>query len=175
MQLNIMWLLPKHLCYYCSSIYHACGSPLYDCQVYRWVGVYFYCLVAYTVPSGTMNTQSVGVKILGKHQLNSPVFNEMYRWCLQQQSLTGRLWRATNSFGKQSELFGGLHGAPLVNNSVRCNLFLILRISLDGERYLAGALSLPLFGDSIQVSFIYVYIFKSFYCSRFPYDPSNGH
>ena len=42
------------------------------------------------------------------------------------------------------------------------------------KRCPVGALSPPLSGDYIQMTFIYVYILGSFYCIRFSYDPSNG-
>lgn len=60
-------------------------------------------------------------------------------------------------------MFGGFHGDTQVNNSIACNAFLILGVSLAGDRYIV----VVLFGSFVQISFVYVYFLKSFYCIRF--------
>lgn len=45
-------------------------------------------------------------------------------------------------------LHDGCHGAPLANNSIKCNPFLALEVSLSNEGSIVGSLSFPLFGDS---------------------------
>lgn len=76
---------------------------------------------------------------------------------------------------QQPELFGGSFGAPLVNSSTRHNSFLAVKVTLNGKTCLVGALSPYLFGDSISIPFIYIYIFfRCFYGNRLPYDSSNS-
>jgi hypothetical protein len=75
----------------------------------------------------------VWVKALLGHQLDSSVFNEICKCCLQQWGPTVSLWKATKSFD---------------SDSIRCKSFLALEVSFDGERCLVGARS-PSFGDYI--------------------------
>ena len=41
----------------------------------------------------------IGVKALGRHQLDFSMFSEIYRHCLHQEGLTVSLWIATDNFG----------------------------------------------------------------------------
>lgn len=46
-----------------------------------------------------------------------------------------------------------------------------MSLSNPSSKDLLGSWSHPLFDDSIQNYYIYVYIFRRFYCIRFPYYP----
>lgn len=56
----------------------------------------------------------------------------------------------------------GFPWGPLDNNLTICNPLLALDVSLADIRYMFGALSPSIFGDSIQIHFIYVYTLGSF-------------
>lgn len=62
----------------------------------------------------------------------------------------------------------GIFEAPLTEDSTRGNLSMTQRVLLGNVRYLVGALPPLLYGDSIEISFVTVYILGSFSCSRFP-------
>lgn len=65
------------------------------------------------------------------------------------------LWRATKIPGNSLSWLGVSTG-PFGNSSVRCDPFLALEASVEGERRLAGTCVSPLFGDSIYISFAVV-------------------
>lgn len=58
----------------------------------------------------------------------------------------------------------------MVSDSNRCNPVMEFEVLLgdERERDLVGALSPPLFGDSIWISFIHVCTLIRFYSGRFP-------
>lgn len=62
---------------------------------------------------------------------------------------------------------------PSANNSLRFNQLLALEVSFGDEKCLLAVLSPPLFGESLKF-FIYVYILRNLYCSRFQYNLSNS-
>lgn len=98
-----------------------------------------------------------------RHKLDLPMFNTLWKCCLQQQSfLEINLWSR-----QQPELFA-LMGSLQPTNSVRCTSFPVLEASFV-DRCTDGALPPPFFGDFTQIAFIRVYILGSFSCVRFPY------
>lgn len=113
------------------------------------------------------------MKALYRHQLHLSMFSELCRCYLQQYSLIISVWRATYSLGNSLVFWGDFLWVPLANNSIRHNPFPGLEVLFGDEWYLVGALSFPLFGDWIWMFKIYVYIYRSFYCIRITYDPSN--
>lgn len=74
--------------------------------------------------------QSVRGKALCRHQLSLPMFTESYR-CLQKQSLTICLWRATLA---TAWWFGSFCGAPLTNSLINCKSFLKLEVSFGEDK-----------------------------------------
>lgn len=80
------------------------------------------------VPSSTVVSRG---EVLGMHWLNFSVFSIGYSVVFINRALPS------------------VCGAPLANNTIRCNLFLTLEASFDSKRYVVWALSTSLFGDSI--------------------------
>lgn len=70
-------------------------------------------------------------------------------------------------------MFGCFHETSFANDLTRSNPSLTLEVLLGGNRWLVGTLITLLFGDSIEIPFIYVCISENFYISRCPYDFSN--
>lgn len=60
------------------------------------------------------------------------------------------------------DCLGVSFGTPLSNNFIRCHSFLSLHVSFDTKKCTGGTLSHPLFVDSMYISFIYLYILRTF-------------
>lgn len=108
--------------------------------------------------------RSIAVKLYTKHYSQFSMFDDISKFCPQQQGLPIRLWGVADSLGNNWCL--GMSTGPF-GQSTRCIPFLALEVVLDDIRFLDGVLPPLLYSDSIYISFTYVCILGSF-CNRFP-------
>lgn len=92
--------------------------------------------------------------VLCRYQFYLSMLNEMYGYCVQQWDLAVCLW-ATYILGKSLNCFlWGLcfHVTTLTNDSIGCNLLLVLKALFGVKRWSLGTSSPPLFGNSIWIA-----------------------
>lgn len=69
---------------------------------------------------------------------------------------------------------GASHGIYLDKDQIRCNLFLVLKVSMGYGRCPVGALSSPFFGNFIQIIYMQLCLIQRFHCIIFHIILSNG-
>lgn len=127
-----------------------------------WLCIYATFLIACRNTFLYQRCWNIGIKALCRHQLN---LSTQYMFIFSNSALLSVCGeQPVNCLGKKPGLFGGSHGTPLNNNSIRCNPTLVLETLFCDKRCWVGTLSSPFFGD-----FICIYLKTSI---SFSYSPS---
>lgn len=123
-----------------------CQRNQIDHEVCSKVDAYSSSLIACKVVSSTTNTSQQELRLYTSTSYNS----------LHSLSCEGALFRIRDLICGEQQMalilawvVWGFHGAPLANNSLRCNPFLVQRFDLTARYYPIGTLSFPFCSDAI--------------------------